>query len=203
MIQLIACIGCMLVPGVFQQPTVTLAQSPTGLRVVWTAPPGPRINNWIGILLASKPDNTLDIPGAWYKYLPLEGENGTMDFGTPVAGEYEARYFAGNSGPLVTRSPKITVGALPVDPVDPPPPDDTIPQPNVPWRLDAKIVKADGTEVVSLPVYHFSWNELTSDRVRREELLAVGEVLHWQAFRGKVVYEETPKFVGSTRNAKE
>lgn len=121
MTAILAVVGMMLVPNLLQQPTVQLTQSPTGLRVTWTAPAGPRINHWIGILLASKPDNTLDIPGAWYKYLPLEGENGTMDFGTPAAGEYEARYFGGNSGPLVTRSPKITVGALPVDPVDPPP----------------------------------------------------------------------------------
>lgn len=122
MTALLACIGAMLVPGILQQPTVTLSQSPTGLHVVWTAPAGPKISHWIGVVLTTRADTATDVPSAWYKYLLSEEPQGTMDFGIPPGGTYEARYYGGNSGPILARSPALPV-AGPVVPVpDPMPP---------------------------------------------------------------------------------
>lgn len=44
MTAILAVVGCLLFPGILQQPTVTLTQSPTGLKVTWSAPAGVRVN---------------------------------------------------------------------------------------------------------------------------------------------------------------
>lgn len=198
-----ALLVCLLLnPGIFQQPTITATVSGNRITVAWTIPPGRPTADWIGVFPKGSATGFVDwvyISGSRTEG-PVAGA--THDFTVP-AGEWDIRYVDSTSGALyVPLATALATVGVPVDPVDPPP-DDPIPQPNVPWRLDAKIVKADGTEVVQLPVFHFSFDDLTSDLVRRFDALAVGETLHWQSFRGMVVFEETPKFVGSTKNQKE
>lgn len=142
---LLAAIGCLLFPGILQQPTVTLSQDAAGLKVAWTAPL-PHLNNWVGVILASKPDTDVNIVSTWWKYLPEGAESGTFDFPLPlVAGEYEVRYFAGNSGPVAARSPKLTImpTVTPMPPGDPPPGSAPIGEP----ILYFEITYADGSKV--------------------------------------------------------
>lgn len=202
MTALLAVVGMMLVPGLIQQPTIQATVSGNKITATWTIPPGRPTADWIGVFPRGSATGFIDwvyVSGSRTEG-PVAGATAVF---TVVPGEYDVRYIDAGSGALyVPLATALATVGVPVDPVDPPP-DETIPQPNVPWRLDAKIVKADGTEVVSLPVYHFNFDELTSDLVRRFDALAVGETLHWQSFRGRVVFEDSPKFTGQTKNQKE
>lgn len=93
-----------------QTPTVSLSQDGANLKVSWTGPEI-RPQHWIGIVPADRPDSFTDIPSTRYQYL-IPDAPAILTFPNPGPGEWEARYFISNSGPVAARSEKLTIGMV-------------------------------------------------------------------------------------------